>query len=304
MRVTEPGDRSAIALLWVLAVGITSACAGPGPVPALIVEDEGGVRARVSACLGYSLSAAVAFSGPEVTAGMTEQVVACVAGSGDCAGVRLCLGLAGPSCSGDGRCEDGVAVHCPTLPNGWRSEIREDCAADPVGNTGCAVIDDNGKGVFAVCQAGSCRGNRCEGNTLISCRGSVEVRNDCASRGRVCVVDAGQAFCALPEACARDHCQGTTALLCRGGHAELRQDCAALVPGGRCRDRSGAVDCVAATWDPTCPTDEPYLSRCAGAAGEVCHAGARLEVDCAAFQGGRCEMDAAVSEARCQLPPI
>jgi len=299
--------RPAAAGVALLLVAVTGLGCGEAPrLPVLTVADDGGIRARVSACLGFSFSTAVAFAGPAATGGMSDGVLRCVEDSADCPAVLACLDLNGPPCGSDaaGRCEGAVAVHCRLLPNAISAELREDCGARRDGNTRCQVVDDAGKGIFATCNAGPCQGDRCDDGVLVTCLAGVEIRTRCADQGRVCVTEAspsgaGGSFCALAEPCARDHCEGDTVVLCRAGQVDLRQSCPALIAGGRCRDQLGAVDCAAPAWDPQCPMDQPYLSRCDGDRGLVCHAGARLDVDCPTFLDGRCQMDPTGHEGRC-----
>jgi hypothetical protein len=163
------------------------------------------------------------------------------------------------------------------------------------------VVDDDGKGTFAACNAGPCRAASCDGDVAISCIGGVALRADCAARGQSCVADAGGSYCALAGACERDRCDGDTVVSCRAGRTLARVDCAATIPGGRCRDQRGAVDCVAAAWDPACPLDQRYVSWCDGAAGVACHTGVRLQVDCPAFRNGRCVADAGTAHPRCRI---
>jgi len=288
---------AAVALLVVSGCGPNA----PSATPWLTVQDVGAVRARLSACLGYTMSQAVAFGSPIDAYGHDDASIACIARSPDCPAVLACAGVGGPACDGAGRCDGDVAVSCVRLPNGRGVEMRDDCAARTDGNSQCAVVDDGGKGIFAACHAGPCTNDRCEGDVLVSCFGPVEIRSSCLSLGQICSSDGTGPLCTFAAACAIDHCDGTTAVLCGAGHEAIRQDCAALMPDGHCRAQGAVVDCFAAPPDPACGTGEPYSSRCDGASGLVCYAGARLQVDCAAF-GATCEADPALGEARCRLP--
>jgi hypothetical protein len=290
------------ALLALVAAAGCDAEGGPPPTPRLTADDLGAVRARLSACLGSTMSQAVAFGGPAALSVGSDATIDCVASSSDCAGVTACLGLDGPPCDGEGRCEGNVAVACVKLPNGSRVEVPDDCGARTDGNNRCDVVDDDGAGIFALCNAGPCAGDRCAGDERVYCLGGVEIREPCAAGGLVCATDWEGPFCALPEPCAADHCDGDAAVICRGGHVGWREECAALMPGGRCRADGALIGCVADPPDPACAGGEPYRSTCDGVAGVACYAGARLSVDCPAFLGSTCEMDPTLSEARCRLP--
>ena len=269
--------------------------------PAGVVDDRDGLRARVSACLGSDFSAAVTFFGPEQLSQISASEVRCVEGSGDCATLVACLGLSGPACAAEDRCEDGVAVRCFRLPNGITSEVRQRCGEGESPNSRCSVVDDQGKGIAALCNVGPCLQPRCQGDVAVACIGDVEIQIDCAAQGRRCAIDEGGPSCVLPATCQRDHCDGGAAVLCRAGAVRDRYDCAAIIPDGRCRDRNGLVECVAPVWDPACPTDEPYASWCEGDAGVTCNGGVRFEVDCPSFLGGTCVEDDNASRARCRI---
>lgn len=259
----------------------------------------------MSACLGFSLPAAFGFFAPVDEGGPSLAETTCLANAADCPSVLACVGRDGRACPGDANCDGDVAVHCPALPNGLRSETREPCSADAAGNTGCAVADDQGKGIFAVCNAGPCQGERCEDDVRVSCFDGVEIRTDCAHQGRICLFDAAvaSAACVLPEACGADHCEGTLAVSCSANRrVAARVDCSRAVPGGICQDSHGAVQCAAAVWDPACPADQPFTGWCDDTLGVICFAGARVTVDCAAFPGATCQQADGSAAARCRVP--
>jgi hypothetical protein len=265
------------------ASGCSAESTNPTAEPSKVIADTRALRARVSICLGNDVGAAVATFGLEELGGASDATIACLAATSDCKGVLACFGWTRSSCTGDA-CENSTALHCGNLDNDVRVLTSEDCAQDGEGNHQCAVVDD-GKSLTARCNSGVCGGERCEGDVRIHCFGNVEVRENCALKGRICAPTGVGIFCVLPETCERDHCEGNTAVACLGDHVDLRLDCADVVASGRCRDDG----CLAETWHPECPAGEPYASFCDGNRALACNVGALYEARCGDFLQGYCE---------------
>lgn len=285
--------RSFVLSTVLLAVDCLSACGGgPGAEPP--TDDRGAVRARLSTCLGMPLSFTVATLRTEPFANVDGDLEGCIAAAPDCTAVRACLGLE-QDCTGSNRCEGNRAVTCEEIGEGFKGERHDDCEQSSE-NPLCTVIDV-GTGPGAVCNAGPCEDERCDGDVAVACQGGVQVRTPCGPDG-VCVRDANGVFCAEPRTCTRDYCDGSFAVFCRSGVVESRQDCTAFVANGYCRDDNSVVDCRSRLKDPRCSEDEPFSEGCDGPDGFACYVGARYRVACSEF-AARC-VTSERGHARCQ----
>jgi hypothetical protein len=282
-----------------VVAGHALSCSAPpadrAPAP-VTIADTGALRARVSACLGFSAEMTVSFFGPPLVEGAGPDAKACIDDTLDCDGVLSCVGLSRGECTT--QCTGSRALFCDVLDNHVATTASEDCAGNLDGNLLCSVVDITGE--RAQCVAGPCLGERCEGTVRIACRGGFEVREDCARAGKQCVDGAGTGvFCGSSSRCERDHCSGNTAVRCRDGRAHVEQECAELVAGGRCH---GQGECRSEVWHPDCPSDVPFLSFCKGDAARACYAGALYEVACDEFLGGRCVPRERGDGVRCRVP--
>jgi hypothetical protein len=303
-RMSSCSPAMVIALLLLsCGAGATVETASDGALmeEATILADRMGLRARVSACLGFDLPSSVAFLGDELMGGVTENVKACVGSTTSCEEVLACAGVAGPGCSTDARCDGSRAIQCRRLPNGISAETVDDCAADASGNGSCAVVTVPDQPPYTVCSSGDCGASRCDGDMSIRCLQGAAVRTDCKSTNRICAADWFGATCVHPEACEQDHCDGDQAVFCRAGHVDVRQDCASAIPQGRCREDDGAVDCVARPMHPRCSIDDPFANWCEQTTGYTCFSGALIEVDCKSFLDGWCEASSDGVGVRCRV---
>jgi hypothetical protein len=264
---------------------LLSACSAGSLAEPLV--DERAVRARLSACAGTPFLFTVRALASEPFVNLVGDVEACVAEAVDCAGVTACLGLDVP-CAGENRCEGTRAVTCAHFDNTLSAERYTDCSKDDL-NPFCDVIDA-GTGAFAACNAGPCAGDRCEGDVAVRCAEGVEMREACGPSKR-CVSGSTGVFCAELQSCMRDHCQGDLAVICRDGAAEVAQDCSAFVARGVCRDDSGSIECRSLQQHPECSDGEPFTAGCDGDDGYACYVGARYQIACSQFGGGRCVTD-------------
>jgi hypothetical protein len=266
--------------------------AADGDATAVIVRDDGALRARASACLGLNGTQSVTLFWPPAIEGGADDgttLRACVAGAESCAEVQSCVGYEAGPCEAD-RCEAGVALRCRRLATGQTVIEHEHC--DPSSeNAACSVVDDVKEGRIAFCHAGACASDHCDGDVLVRCRSGLSMRTDCAAAGRFCRELSGAAFCALPEPCVVDHCDGEVATLCHGGYVEHRERCDALVPGSSCVDVSGGVECRTAVNEPRCDAWGEFASWCEGTSAWTCLGGAAFELDCAALSGGACHSE-------------
>jgi hypothetical protein len=262
------------------------------------IEDTDALRARISVCLGSDAGSALATFGPEVLGGIAETTRQCLRVASDCEEVLACLGWERDSCRGAAACEGSVALRCLELHNGIRVVgARDDCSQNGGGNKECVVVDD-GKGLVARCSAGSCQGDRCEGDVSFTCFEDIEVREDCHATGRICAPIPGGIACVLPERCDLSYCDGNTAVVCWGGGVDFRVDCADVIASGQCIDGG----CVAKTWHPACPPTEPYSTFCDGGRAFACNVGELYEVACDQFLDSYCEAREDGAVARCRSP--
>jgi hypothetical protein len=296
-------DRGFAAGLVLGLCGFSCAVEAPNRdgLPVEAISDALALRARVSACLGVDAGAAVSFFGPELVSGVSDTAIRCLEPAADCDAVLACLGLERNSCTGTDACRDSTSLHCARLSNGVLAVVSQDCADDPDGNQRCSVLDD-GKSNASICNAGPCRGERCDGDVRIQCWAGAETREDCGSFGRICVSGPTGVFCARPGSCDHDQCIGNTAVSCRDGHVDVHQDCGELVEDGVCRVIGNSAECVAKTWHPSCPPNEPFVSFCDGRRALACYLGALYEARCDAFLHGDCEPGARGIGARCRVP--
>ena len=226
----------------------------------------------------------------------------CVAAAAGCADVLACAGYTRAGCTAaDDRCDAGKAIACLALTKDLTVVAETSCEGDPAGNTVCSIEDDLKHGRGAFCHDGACAGERCEGSTIVRCRGGLEVRSDCAREGKGCAVAYGEAFCAYEQTCAADRCAGDIIELCTSGRVVVRERCGDLVPGSDCTDRMGRVECLADVASDGCADKTEFQSWCEGTTAVTCFAGVRAEMDCGALADGRCAemMREALPEARC-----
>jgi hypothetical protein len=289
-----------------IAILVGVGCRAADIPSAVTIRDDGALRARASACLGLNGAQSVTLFWPPALAGGIDDgtaIRACVAEAADCPEISACVGYETEPCSAD-RCDSGVAIDCRTLDNGKVVAEAHACNAANSGNASCSVVDDVKEGTIAFCHADTCTDEHCEGETLVRCRSGLAIREDCAPAGRVCRELSETAFCALPEPCSADYCEGEIANLCHGGHVELRQRCSDLVPGSHCSASSGFVECRAAVEDPRCEEWGEFASWCDGASAWTCVGGSVFELNCGALAGGACHsevigVDGTEHRARC-----
>jgi hypothetical protein len=267
-------------------------------VPARSVVDDLAVRARMSACLGTPFLFTVRAFKSTPFVDLPGDPEGCVAAAPDCAHVLTCLRLDRP-CSGENHCEHAGATLCERLPNGIEHETLDDCAGDEA-NPICSVVD-TGTGTFAVCNSGRCDAESCDGDVAVRCIGGVQVRIPCDSATH-CVNGTTGVFCAKPQSCTRDHCEGNSATVCRDGSVEVEQDCGEFVADGVCRDEHGIVECRSRVSHLGCPDDEPFTDGCDGSDGFACYEGARYEIACSLFAGGHCVTDNS-GQSHCSIDP-
>lgn len=297
----EPGARGRRARVAALAASLALCACQTGGAPAPVLADDGALRAKVSVCLNLDPVAAFTFFWPASMGGAADARD-CVAAATGCADVLACAGYARSGCTAaDDRCDGGKATACLGLASGLTVVAESACEGDPDGNPTCSIEDDPKHGRGAFCHGGACAGERCEGSTIVRCRGGLEVRSDCAPEGKGCAIPNGEAFCAYPETCAVDRCAGDVMQLCDSGRVIVRERCADLVPGSACTDRMGRVECLADVPSGGCADKTEFESWCEGTTAVTCFAGVRTEMDCGALAGGGCAetMREALSEARC-----
>jgi hypothetical protein len=75
--------------------------------------------------------------------------------------------------------------------------------------------------------------------------------------------------------------------LCSGGHVDIAETCSVIVPGTRCFDSMGGVECRAPVPDPMCE-DLTTHEWCSDTSAWTCSSGVRAEVKCGALPGGTC----------------
>lgn len=262
--------------------------------PQVFVAGE--ASARVSACLGYSVGAAINFFGHPLLGAPDHEVGACVHSASDCDGVLACLGYSVGEC--EEGCEASVARHCRTLPNGIRVSWREDCSRDPANNHECKLIVDAGKGDFSGCFEGTtCEAHGCTEEASVYCEHGYSQRVACAAP-QTCTVLGEASLCADGGSCQGDRCEGEqTLVLCNGGAVAFRVQCEDVLPGTVCDTfAAGEATCVAKVPHPSCPIEQPFTNHCEGDLAIACMVGIRYEVDCG-LVGAHC--DPADSSARC-----
>ena len=295
--VSRAGLGGAVTAVALAALAALPAC-GARAAGAPALEDEGALRAKVSACTGIDAPSAFTFFWPERLGGVTGART-CVAAAHDCPDVLACAGYSNAGCSAtDDRCSGGSAFACVTLTSGLTVEQATACTGDALGNLVCSIEDDAKYGRGAFCHGASCTAEHCDGSVIIRCRGGFEVRSDCADDGMTCTTAGGQAFCEFEGACVADSCTGDIIELCNGDHFTLRERCDDLVPGTTCVDRDGLVECLAAVPSPGCADEKDFASWCEGDLAVTCLAGVRAEADCGALAGGRCQSRAEADERR------
>jgi hypothetical protein len=302
MRVAcELTGRGVGALVAALAASVAlTACQADG-APAQTLADDGALRAKVSVCLGIDAAAAFTFFWPEHMGGAPDARN-CVAAAAGCADVLACAGYTRAGCTAaDDRCDGGKAIACLALTKDLTVVAESSCEADPAGDTVCSIEDDLKHGRGAFCHGGACAGERCDGSTIVRCRGGLEVRSDCAREGKGCAVAYGEAFCAYEQTCAVDRCAGDVIELCESGRVVVRERCGDLVTGSACTDGMGRVECLADVASDGCADKIEFQSWCEGATAVTCFAGVRAEMDCGALADGRCAetMRDTLPEARC-----
>ena len=299
--VAEARDRGRRALVVGLAASLVLPACQTADAPAQALADDGALRAKVSVCLGIDAAAAFTFFWPEYMGGAPDARN-CVAAAGGCADVLACAGYTRAGCAAaDDRCDGGKAIACVALTRDLSVVAERSCEGDPDGNATCSIEDDLKHGRGAFCHGGACAGERCEGSTIVSCRGGLEVRYDCAREGKGCAVAYDEAFCAYEQACTVDRCAGDVIELCTSGRVVVRERCGDLVPGSACADRMGRVECFADAPTEGCADKTEFQSWCEGTTAVTCFAGVRAEMDCGALSDGRCAetMRDALPEARC-----
>lgn len=264
-------------------------------------RDTSGFAALVSACLAYTFADTAMLLSSPVIGGASLELRACLSEAADCEAVLGCMGYTRSPCpEPDSLCDGDRALHCLSLAEGLDVVYSENCADDPNGNTSCDIVSIEGKEPRAACNAGPCSRDRCEDDVLYACDGDREVRTVCSSQ-RSCHEYEPFASCELPDECARDHCDGDALVVCQAGFVHYRENCAAIIPGTRCRTTEFGAECAAESLHPTCPAFPLFSSFCEGDIGVACQLGARFEVDCSAI-GAACVEGPEVDKARCRLP--
>lgn len=269
---------------------------GCGPSDVISPADVAGVLVRRSACQDLDLTPALASivgdSDGSGTAGNAQ--VACQRTASSCDELLRCdhIDPATPCEPGASvaRCEGDVLVSCSSA--GF--ERRVDCASDEDGNTLCAT---NESGTSA-CGVGSCTdaGLSCDGDVVMSCvGGQLRRAEDCALAGRHCVVSMGsRAGCVdRVEACTDDACDGDLLTSCIAGMGMTITDCADAPGAETCVELGGAAHCgveVAACTEGSV--------ECAGDLARFCIGRRWVELDCASFDGSRCEDRSAADDPR------
>jgi hypothetical protein len=270
--------------------------------PAESFDDDGGLlRAKLSACFGFGVEELVVRGLPAEAGSERGEEQSCVRSAESCEDVSSCLGYSGTSCEANGRCEDGVAVHCDALTDEASFERVEACALDPSGNTRCTEVVEDDEEAYPICNQGACADERCEGTARVYCVGDVEVREECDLEGKVCMPYWAGTLCVLTETCMESRCDGPVAVRCLEGLVSEKRDCRGEAPGGRCRMTFGESDCVAGIESPSCPVLPPEIGWCQGNVAVACSFGARVDTDCSVFAGSTCSERGAGS-ARCVLP--
>lgn len=268
--------RSPLVLLFLTACSSGTTAAPVDPVTVVWTE----ACVRVSGCEPY-----VSTSDPFFACSVSKlefngtAPADCAIVAPDCRAAVSCFGAGtAPSlCAGSrtARCDGDVRRGCDA---GLQLEVARDCATEGLS---CRLNDFDD----AHCaQEGSCTQDRCEGNVLVNCFGSIPVPRDCGIG--VCTETESGATCAGEgEVCDGPvfRCDGDVAVSCRGGRIH-REQCRP----GACVTDDGA----------RCLSTEECAPRCEGTEVVRCVSGIVERYDCAAWGFTECVSDS--GEASCR----
>lgn len=265
-------------------------------------EDPGNVRAKVSACRGYSVESTIAYM-LAAEGSVLAEARSCIAAATTCDEVVRCDGEEHvASCDVEHACVADSAIHCEPLPDGSGARFARDCSADASGNTQCFDAAD---AQYAWCGVALCDAalpDTCDGHVAVSCVEGRQLRQDCALQGKTCrPLNADQdVACVTDEACTAEHCEGDKVVSCLGGFVYEKVDCGTRTRDGSCSVAAGRPQCRARHPSPECASVADYHSSCDGDLAVSCLLGAKVTTSCTAVPGAHCvELDS--DAARCQL---